>query len=225
MNLTDVAKIMPLTIPGRFANRFEAGRLLTKKIVGTGSTDALARVPAALKKSLIVAIPRGGVAVAQPLVQALGAELGLVFVKKLTPPDSHELAIGAVAEDGGLLVDEKSAKEFGADVSYIEKERARLVAELKRQRQAQSHPAVIKDRDVILVDDGMATGYTVRLAAEVLRRQGARTITVAVPVTSAAALELVGPVVNKVVALKVDSHLYAVGSHYVSFDPVTEVTD
>jgi putative phosphoribosyl transferase len=246
MNLTDLVKIMPLTIPGRFKNRFEAGRALAKKLIqegvvadarAGGDLSAAKKPGAAAKKSLknpkkplIVAIPRGGVAVGAALAKLLDLPLAALFVKKLTPPGSHELAIGAIAEDGGLLVDEKLAKDFGADVAYTEGQRtAFMQAAVERRTQVKSaigpiavDKPVIKGREILLVDDGMTTGYTVSVAAQSLRRQGARRITLAVPVTSEAGAALVLPEVDKIVAVRTEPFLYAVGSHYDNFAAVSD---
>jgi len=225
---------MPLTIPGRFSNRFEAGRALlaelTKKVpdfsvVGSPDPGETVKLKKTLKNWLVVAVPRGGVPVAAYIADALKLPLDVVLVKKLTPPDTHELGVGAIAEDGGLLVDEKSAREFGVTPPYIEAQRQRIMAELTRKSTAlhSKVPALaVKDKNVLLVDDGMATGYTMRVAAEVLRRQGARSVVVAAPVASETAIELVQPEVASIVAAKIDPGLYAVGSHYSDFEPVLD---
>ncbi|MFH0830535.1 MAG: phosphoribosyltransferase family protein [Parcubacteria group bacterium] len=201
--------------PNRFENRFEASRLLVPLLAEfKGVQDAL-----------VVAIPRGGLEIGGFIAQQLGLRLEVALVKKLPAPGSHELAIGAVAIDGGLLVDEKAATEFGATREYLEGMRKKLALELADKNRAYRTivPELpVADKRIILVDDGMATGYTVRAAVELLKRQGARSIIVAVPVTSASAEKLVSAVADRVVASKHDPLLYAVGSHYNNFEPVTD---
>ncbi len=230
---------MPLTILGRFKNRHEAGRALAAELakklspLPPASSAKLKKslknpLKDALKDTLVVGIPRGGVPVAAFVAEALKLPLDVVLVKKLTAPGSHELAIGAVAQNSGLLVDEKSAKEYGATPSYIESERLRLTTELQKRNKAFHSPGPgvaqlpIKDKHIILVDDGMATGFTMRVAAEMLQRQGASKVTVAVPVTSQNAEELLKSITGQVIAVKHDPLLYAVGSHYSQFEPVPE---
>lgn len=199
----------------RYENRVEAGRTLIPllgKYRGTRDT-------------LVVSIPRGGVQIGGFVARQLGLPLEVALVKKLSAPDSHELALGAVTLDGGLLVDEKTATEFGATKEYLGAQQKLLSLQLA-DRNRTYHAGVpehsVQGKTVLLVDDGMATGYTVRAAAEMLRRQGARKIIAAVPISSESAKKLVEPVVDQLVVTKVDPLLYAVGSHYKDFAQVSD---
>ena len=210
----------------RFENRFEAARTLVAPLAKyLGIKGAKGADRAIAQKVLIVAIPRGGLQVGGFVAQKLGLGLDVALVKKLGAPESHELAVGAVGLDGGLVVDKKAAQELGASKAYIEAMQKRLTLDLgERDRfyHAEVPTLAVTDKKIVLVDDGMATGYTVRAAAEMLRRQGAREIILAVPVASTSAQKLVRPVVDKIIATKIDTLLVAVGSHYNNFEQVSD---
>ena len=157
-----------------FRNRRDAGRRLAEEL-------ALYRA----RHPVVVALPRGGVPVAYEVARALMGELDLVLVRKVGAPQQPELAIGAVGEGGVVVLDDDLLARLGVDdatlkqlVARAERELAEQDATLRRGRPA----ARVKGRTVIVVDDGLATGATMRAAVAVLRQYGARRVVVAVPV-------------------------------------------
>ncbi|MFN3285461.1 MAG: phosphoribosyltransferase, partial [bacterium] len=135
--------------------------------------------------ALVLGIPRGGVVVASEVARALGADLDLAVPRKLRAPYNPELAIGAVAEDGSVYVDERVTTSLRVPQEYLQQEVAYQLEEIRRRLQAyrQDRPAPqVSGRTVVLVDDGIATGSTMVAAVRSVRRRGAARVVVAVPV-------------------------------------------
>ena len=192
----------------RFRDRRAAGAALAPLV-----RDAVAGDDA-----LILALPRGGVPVAHVIARALGAPLDVWVARKLGAPQQPELGVGAIAEGGGSYVDERLAAYVGVDAAALERVAARERVELDRRaalyRGGRSRPAV-SGRAVVLVDDGVATGGTVRASIAAVRAAGARRVVVAVPVGAHDALRALDA--DLVVAV-VDAHdLHAVGAWYDDF--------
>jgi putative phosphoribosyl transferase len=178
----------------------------------------------------VVALPRGGVPVAFEIARRLGAPLDLLLVRKVGAPGNPELGLGAVAEEGVRFLDEQRAREVGVDPRQLDDAIAHQAAEVERRRRMLRaiHPgSSIRDRVVILVDDGMATGGTMRAAAEAVRRRKPLRLIAAVGVASREALETVRPFVDELVCPLVPPALFAVGEWFREFRPVPEreVTD
>jgi putative phosphoribosyl transferase len=134
-----------------FRNRDEAGAALAAVVAKRVSGP-----------TTVLAIPRGGVAVALPVARSLQAPLDVVIPRKLRAPDNPELAIGAVAP-GVMVLHERAVRQLGVSPAYIEREAARQEAEIERREAAyrgRRAPAPVADRTVIIVDDGVATGAT-----------------------------------------------------------------
>src|SRR6185437_15778057 len=129
-----------------------------------------------LERPLVLAIPRGGVIVGYEVAKALGAELDIIVPRKIGAPGEPELAIGAVMHDGSLFLNERVARWVGGSPEYIEEERKRQVAEALRRlhsyRGERPYPG-LSGRDIVIVDDGIATGATITAALRWLRGQGA----------------------------------------------------
>lgn len=174
---------------------------------------------------LVLGVPRGGVVVAHPIALALGAPLDVYLAHKLGAPGNPELAIGAVSADGQVLVDEGLARAVGADDEYLEAEIARQTREIARRLaryRGTAPPQAIKDKTVILVDDGAATGATLLAAAKALRLAGPRMLVVAVPVASEEAAEKLSAVADRFVCPLVPEFFWAVGAFYQDFDQTTD---
>ncbi|PYK05385.1 MAG: hypothetical protein DME67_05430, partial [Verrucomicrobia bacterium] len=158
-----------------FANRTEAGRLLAEKLVNyAGRADVI-----------VLGLPRGGVPVAFEVAQRLGALLDVFIVRKLGVPGFEELAAGAIASGGVRVLNEDVMRAIPHADEAINAITARETAELERREQIYREgrpPPELRDRIVILVDDGLATGATMRAAVKALRERGAAKIVVAVPV-------------------------------------------
>jgi putative phosphoribosyl transferase len=196
-----------------FRDRGEAGRLLGSALATyAGQTDVL-----------VLALPRGGIPVGYAVARALSAPLDIFVVRKLGAPDNPELAIGAVAPGGvGILQEEIIAGlEISADeVAAIatREEQARQESEELYRRKLPAHP--VRGATVILVDDGIATGATMRAAIAARRRLEARTIVVAVPVAPASTCRELPA--DQVVCLANPDIFFTVGQWYVNFEQVSD---
>lgn len=198
-----------------FESRREAGRALADELAGTIE-------PA---RSVVAAIPRGGVAVALPIVQRFAVPLTVVYARKLTAPIAPELAFGALDEDGETITDPEIVAALELRPHDVQAARARVAREIERRMKLYGAPPLasfLPDRDVVLVDDGLATGLTMRAAVAYARRHGARVITVAVPCAAASALDWFGREADRVVSPVVDDAFGAVGAYYRDFAPVSD---
>jgi putative phosphoribosyl transferase len=192
-----------------FSDRHDAGKQLAGALVHLRA-----------ERPLVVGLPRGGVVVAYEVAVALAAPLDVVIARKLGAPARPELAIGAIGEDGVVLVDERTAAACGLDRAGVEaivwRERAALAQRARRFRGAGAAEAVA-GRTVVLVDDGIATGSTAQAAARVLRRRGASRIVLAVPVGPPDVRARFAGVVDDVVCLESPAQFQAVSQAYSSF--------
>lgn len=197
-----------------FPDRAAAGRLLA---------DRLRDEP--WHEPLVLAIPRGGIEVAEPIARGLAAELDVVLSRKLRAPFQPELAIGAVAEDGAVHLNAFAASMAGADQSWIEAEKERQLAEIARRREMIRRvrpPARPAGRSVILTDDGIATGATMMAAVHTVRAAGPRELVVAVPVAPPDRLAAIRPLCDRVVCLHERDDFRAVGQFYEYFPQVED---
>ena len=198
----------------RFADRHEAGRRLAA---------ALERFRA--EHPVVVAIPRGGVAVAAEVAGALEAPLDVIVVRKIGAPWQPEYAIGAVAEGGVRIIAEGDTEVLEVGAGELEARIAkaeRELAERSERYRGQRAPIDVTGRTVLLVDDGLATGRTAMAAARALRRRGAARVVLAVPVAAAQSVREVKPSVDEVVALQTPPDLLAVGFWYRDFSQTTD---
>jgi putative phosphoribosyl transferase len=198
-----------------FADRTAAGRQLAARL-----THLKGR-----KRSVVLALPRGGVAVAAEIARALEAPLDLVLVRKIGAPGQRELAIGAVAEGEPpeVLLDTGAIGCLDVAKAYIDAETERQVREIARRRgvyrraASGSMPAPIDGRTVVVVDDGLATGSTMRAALHAVRRRNPARVVLAVPVAPADTLEALRPEVDEIVCLETPDPFLAIGLHYADF--------
>jgi len=204
-------------VPGEefaFADRRDAGRRLAR---------ALERFR--VEHPVVVAIPRGGVPVAAEIAQALEAPLDVILVRKIGAPWQPEYAIGAVAEGGVRILAERELSMLGigsraADALVARAERE--LAERSERYRGQRPPVKVKDRTVLLVDDGLATGRTAQAAAHALRQRGARRIVLAVPVAATQSVREMADSVDEIVAVQTPSALLAIGYWYRDFRPTAD---
>jgi predicted phosphoribosyltransferase len=191
-----------------FASRQDAGQMLGHHL---RERD--------VKVDAVVGLPRGGVVVAAEVARVLHSPLDVLIVRKIGHPWQREFAVGALAEHDVMILDDE-ALGFDPHVrtcleQVIQEERARLHEyQQKFHRDSQTK---FDGKNVLLVDDGLATGSTAEVATRALRKMGAQTITVAAPVASVGAVGRVGRVADSVVALLVDPDFEAVGSYYKTF--------
>lgn len=195
----------------------------------TDREDAARQLAAALKSyqgthALVLAIPRGAVPMGRVLAQQLQADLDVVLVHKLGAPGNPELAIGAVDETGWHYVADYAATT-GADQAYIEREIQRQL-EIMRARRALYTPVRAsidpKDRDVIIVDDGLATGATMIAALHATRTKQPRKLVCAVPVAAPDTLPRIRPLVDELICLHAPAWFHSVGQFYARFSQVED---
>jgi len=198
-----------------FRDRREAGQLLAKDLAHyVGRTDLL-----------VLALPRGGVPVAFEAAKALPAPLDVFLVRKLGVPGHEELAMGALASGGVRVLNGSVVSSMGIPQETIERVAAREQKELERRERAyrgdRPWPEV-RNRTVILIDDGLATGATMRAAVAAVRQRGPARIVVAVPTASPDAVALLEREADEVVAHMVPMSFYAVGQWYNDFAQTTD---
>jgi putative phosphoribosyl transferase len=197
----------------KFKNRQEAGIIL-----GRSLQDIVASRP------VILALPRGGVPVAQKVAEALDAPLDILMVRKVGAPRNSEFAIGAVAEGGVQLLDQNMIEQMGVSQKDVEDALKLADGEIKMRSQSLRKdlpPIDFTGRDVIIVDDGLATGSTAQAAIEAARIRGARLVWIAVPVSSHQAAERLSHVADQVVTLHAPLDFRAVGLWYDDFAQVS----
>lgn len=197
----------------KFADRIEAAEALARALDHHRG-----------QHPLVLAIPRGALAMGRVLAQRLGGELDVVLVRKLRAPFSPEYAIGAIDETGWAYV-APHAHAAGASDEYIAAEQREQLAVLRERRQRYSPGRDRIDpagRVAIVVDDGLATGSTMLAALHAVRARGPQRLVCAVPVASPEAVELVRPLADEVVCLHAPAEFYAVGQFYRSFEQVSD---
>ncbi|HIQ29811.1 MAG TPA: phosphoribosyltransferase, partial [Candidatus Caldiarchaeum subterraneum] len=171
------------------------------------------------------AIPRGGVVVGFEVARVLNCSLDVVVPRKIGAPYQPELAVGAVAEDGSLLIEEDIANLVGASRGYIAEAAEREVEEIKRRvakYRGGNPPVDVKGKTVVIVDDGIATGATVRAAMKYVRKLGADRVLVAVPVAPPETVEKIKREADEVICLYTPSDFYAIGQFYDNFEQTTD---
>ena len=199
-------------MPHKFVDRTEAGRELA---------TVLAPRYAGRADVVVLGLPRGGVPVAYELAIALEAPLDVFVVRKLGLPGHEEFGIGAVATGGVRVVDESVLRAYGVDAETLEAITQRERLELNRRERLYRDdrpPAPLPGRTLILVDDGLATGSTMRAAVAALRAEGPRAIVIAVPVGAGETCETMALLVDDIVCLEMPEPFYAVGLWYENFD-------
>jgi putative phosphoribosyl transferase len=199
-----------------FKDRVEAGRLLGEELV------AYAR---GKKNVIVLGLPRGGLPVAREVAEKIGAPLDVMVVRKLGVPGWEELAMGAIASGGVRVLNHDVLRSLHISEKALEKEVGLEMEELKRREIAyRGHAGApeVKGRTVLLVDDGIATGSTMRAAVEALRLQGAAAIVVAVPVAAADTCREIESTVDRLVTLMRPEVFGAVGHWYERFPQVED---
>lgn len=174
-----------------------------------------------LKDPIILGLPRGGVPLAYEIAVALHAPLDTIVVRKLGVPSQPELAFGAIASGGIRVINDDVIESlFSLDDDTIDNIANREMQELRRREEAyrldRPYPE-LAGKDVVLVDDGLATGATMRAAAEAVKTRSPSSVVVAVPVGSASAVAKVAAIVDRVICLESPGSFYAVGQFYSDF--------
>jgi putative phosphoribosyl transferase len=199
-----------------FPNRQAAGERLAAALLRYQNEDPL-----------ILGIPRGGVPVAAAVARRLGSELDVIVARKLGAPAQPELAMGAVTADGGLYVDREIVAELGVTddqlAAVIARESDEAKARERRFRGGRLKPRVA-NRTVIVVDDGLATGATMRATLHAIGQQGPAHLVAAVPVGSQHACAALRDEADEVICLSAPEPFWAVGLYYDDFRTVTDET-
>ncbi len=197
-----------------FQNRQEAGRLLAAELAEYRGSDAI-----------VLALPRGGVVVGYEIAKALGLSLDVTITRKIGAPGNPEYAIGAVSETGEVQLNREEIAYFGIPPAYVDDEIARQREEIARRarlyRGSRGLPSVT-GRHAIVVDDGIATGFTMFATLRALKAQRPAQLIVAVPVGPPSTIKALAKEVDKVVCLATPEPFIAVGAWYHNFDQISD---
>jgi predicted phosphoribosyltransferase len=204
---------------GVFENRQEAGKLLAKKLMHLKD-----------KEPVILGLPRGGVVIAHEIAQALGAILDIVVARNLGAPDNPELAIGAVTENGLVQLNPNIIESLDISEGYIEEEKQRQLEEINRRVRVyrKVHQRVpLEKQTVVITDDGVATGATVKAAILGVRSENPHKLILAIPVGAKDILEELEKMVDELIYLKMPPIIGGVGQFYRDFSQIedSEVVD
>jgi len=201
-----------------YENRKSAGKLLANKLKKLQDEGKLIN-------PVVVALPRGGVPVGVEIAKALNAPLDILFVKKIPAPQNEELAIGSVSESGMVFVNKDLIERLGIDETYLQEKGIEKIQEMARLRDKYKHePVLLENKDVILVDDGIATGATMHLAAQSVVRDLPRSITIAVPVApnDEEVLKMIKGVCHHFEVLETPDMFMSVGKWYDDFHQLSD---
>ena len=199
-----------------FADRVDAGRRLAERVGDLAGAD-----------TVVLGLPRGGVPVAAEVAEALDAALDVLVVGKVGVPGHEELALAAVADDGHIALNPNVMAAVGlteADVGELAERHAAALAHRAEELRGGVPAVPVAGRTVVVVDDGMATGATMRVAVDVVGRRDPHQVVVAVPVASPEACEAVAETADRVVCLTTPAQFRAVGTWYEDFSQVPDAT-
>lgn len=197
-----------------FTNRERAGEELAQMLLSYKD-----------KKPIVLAIPRGGVPVATRVAQVLQCPMDILMVKKIGAPQQPELAVGAITESGDAFFDDALIKSLDISSSYLENTSIQKFREMREKRK--SMPRLIpteswRNKVVILVDDGIATGATLQAAIHLAHQQAPQKIIVAAPVASKTSTEILKKLADEVVCLSMPESFSSVSSWYEDFSQITD---
>jgi len=202
-------------LPRIFEDRVDAGRALARALAAFGGAADV----------IVLGLPRGGVPVASEIARSLGLPLDVLVVRKLGLPWQPELAMGAIASGGAMVLNKDVLRHSAFGEEALEQVKRRELVELERRERAfrgTSPPLDVSGRTAIVVDDGLATGATMEAAVRALRIQGAARVVVAVPVASVEARERVAALADEVFCLETPRYFSAVGQWYRDFDQTSD---
>ncbi|MEM1942476.1 MAG: phosphoribosyltransferase [Candidatus Caldarchaeum sp.] len=197
-----------------FYDRADAGRRLAKHLGKRVQGECV-----------VLAIPRGGVVVGFEVAKQLNCPLDVVISRKIGAPSQPELAVGAVAEDGTIFIDEEIARIVGASEEYIRQTASEENREARRRAEVyrMGRPMLdLRGRTVVLVDDGLATGLTMKAAVHMARSKGAERIVVAIPVAPPESVEKLKRIADEVVCLETPTDFFAIGQFYDRFEQLSD---
>jgi predicted phosphoribosyltransferase len=206
--------LYPPHVSPLFENRFDAGRQLAAQLTRYGGSPAV-----------VLAIPNGGVPIAAMIARAIGAELDLVIVRKLPLPLHPEAGFGALADDGSMIMNDDLVRREGVTQEQIREQVATVTVQIRQRSLLYRKDRTlvsVRGKTAIIVDDGLASGYTMLAAVESVRRRRARETVVAVPVASSIALEKVEKVASVVTMAKGENHGFALADYYRHWNDVPD---
>ncbi|MBS7250893.1 MAG: phosphoribosyltransferase [Candidatus Freyarchaeota archaeon] len=197
-----------------FRDRIDAGEKLAKELLKYKGSNIV-----------VLAIPRGGVVVGFEVAKELGAPLDIVVPRKIPSPIDPELGIGAVTQDGTIIIDPEIKRYVTFSEEYVREEAERQIKEIERRTKTYRgdlQPIPVKNKIVIIVDDGLATGATMRAAIRSIRKQKPKKIVVAVPVGPPSAVKKVEEEADEVISLITQEPFEAVGQFYYDFSQTSD---
>ncbi|MBD3245308.1 MAG: phosphoribosyltransferase [Candidatus Moranbacteria bacterium] len=198
-----------------FQNRQQAAEKLAKKLIKFKNKDDV----------VIIALPRGGIILGQEIAGQLNAKLDITAPRKISAPGNKEFAIGAITEQGDAVLDEKIIQAYSINQKYIEQEINKETREAQRRLnlyRGEKKPVELKNKTVIIVDDGIATGSTIKACLKSIKNQNPRKIVIAVPVAPPDTLEKLKNKVDEIYCLITSSMFFAVGQFYQEFNQVSD---
>jgi putative phosphoribosyl transferase len=198
-----------------FRDRREAGQLLAEQLGFLKGREGV----------IVLGIPRGGVVVAHEVAQAIGAPLDVYITRKIGAPHNPELAIGAVASDGGMVLDHDLIQQLGVPEDYIERETERQRREIERRAReyrGDRPPLDLAGKTVVVVDDGVATGATTMATLRALKKQELKELILAIPVGPPDTVKELGKEADRVICLSTPRLFWAVGTFYAVFDQTSD---
>ncbi|MEN6372482.1 MAG: phosphoribosyltransferase family protein [Armatimonadota bacterium] len=198
-----------------FRDRSDAGRRLAERLEKYRSTDAV-----------VLAIPLGGVPIAAEVSCRLGLPLDFIILRKLPIPWNPEAGFGAVTSDGALVLNEAIVKGMGLSKKLIKSIANGVMEDIQNREHVlrdRIPKQAVRGKQVIIVDDGLASGYTMLAAVQSARQSGAGRVTVAVPVASESAIRLIGDAADEIICI-VESHRlpFAVADYYLTWHDLTD---
>ena len=198
-----------------FADRREAGAELATRLESYRDTEGV----------MVLALPRGGVVTGSAVAAYLNCRLDVIIIRKVGFPGQPEFAIGAVSETGTVVLNEQVVSSYGVSTEYVEEEVSRQKHELERRvelyRKGKRLPE-LKGKTIILVDDGVATGASMKTAISTLKEEGIEKLVVAVPVAPPSTVMELEEMTDEVVCLETPADFMAVGGYYRDFTQVTD---
>lgn len=199
---------------GRFTDRTEAGEQLAEELLARD-----------VEADIVLAIPRGGLPVARAVADALEVPLDIAVASKIGAPSNPELAIGAVASDGSVWLDQEALDLLDVSEAYVEEQREReeaAASDKARRYRGDRGDLDIDGMTVVLVDDGVATGSTAIAAIRLIRERGANRVILAVPVGPSDTIAKLEREADEIFCLRMPPTFGAVGQYYVRFDQVSD---
>ncbi len=197
-----------------FLNRQDAGEKLSRVLQKYSGEN-----------TVVLGIPRGGVIVAAQVAKSLGAPLDVIIPRKIGAPHNPELAIGAVTPDGTVIEDEAMVQLLGISDKQIKILADQVLEEISRRAQTyrSGRPGMkLEGKTVIIVDDGIATGFTVQAALKSVRKMNPHRLVLAVPVVPADTARVLREMVDDLVCLQTPELFYAVGQFFIDFDQTSD---